>query len=250
MVYTPLSNYRYDRGPHRIQSGPSHEGFIVVSSGIQDTGADLGIITAGPPNSGSWYLTTGWRAVPQAVSGYWVDYENKDYLPSGSLSSYTGYRGLFTTTIANAKVVTSNGPNYGLRDAGKYTYFQGTAPADQAYTPYNTPDGNTAAEGSTGGGVTHRNYEGGLLTNSLGSQGTANRAEWVYNAPVYCQTFTETVRSQAPGLMSSALRYVYRGKSSRYVSNYGSIYHQLPESVRTLIRPFSPTVNSSNQKSV
>jgi hypothetical protein len=50
--------------------------------------------------------------------------------------------------------------------------------------------------------------------------------------------------------MSSALRYVYRGKSSRYVSNYGSIYHQLPESVRTLIRPFSPTVNSSNQKSV
>jgi len=250
VVYSPLSNYKYDSGPHRIQSGPNHEGYVVLSSGIRDTGADLGVITAGPPNSGSWYSTTAWRAVPQAVSGYWVDYENTDYLPSGSLSSYTGYRGLFTTTIANAKVVTSEGANYGLRDTGKYTYYRGLAPADQAYTPYNTPDSNTAAEGTTGGGVTHRNYEGGLLTNILGSQGTQNRAEWVYNAPVYCQTFTETIRSQSPGLMSTPLRYVYRGKSSRYAYNYGSVYHQGSESVRNIVRSFSPSVNSSNQKNI
>jgi hypothetical protein len=375
VVYTPLSNYKYDSGPHRIQSGPNHEGYIVSSSGIQDTGADLGIIVAGPPdrsyadiynaqiitvlnikvanpgtgnvfyinsqpqavielrrgqtfifdqsdpsnsghpfrlsttsngthsggvaytvgvttsgtpgtpnsyvqivvdnsapnslyyycsvhsnmgssavvatvNSTQWYKSTAYRTVPQAVSGYWTDYENTDYLPTQSLSSYTGYRGLFTTTIAGAKVVTSEGANYGLRDTGKYTYYNGKAPDNQAYSPYNTPDGNTAAEGTTGGGVTHRNYEGGLLTNILGSQGTQNRAEWVYNAPVYCQTFTETVRSQAPGLMSTALRFVYRGKSSRYAYNYGSAYLQGSESVRNLVRPFSSSVNSSNQKSI
>ena len=250
MVYTPLSNYKYDSGFHRIQSGPNHEGFVVLSSGIQDTGADLGVITPGPPNSGSWYLTTEWRTVPQAISGYWTDYENSDYLPSGSLSSYNGYRPLSVTTIANAKVVTSTGPQYGLRDEGKYTYYGGIAPSNQSYNPYNTPDANTAAEGSTGGGVTHRNYEGTLLTNILGSQGTADRSQWVYNPPVYCQTFTETVRSTAPGLMSSALRYVYRGRSTRYAYNYGSVYLQGSESVRNMVHRFSPSVNSSNQKSI
>ena len=249
MAYTPLSNYKYSTGFHRIQSGPNHEGYIVVSSGIQDTGADLGIIVPGPPNSGSWYVTNEWRAVPQAVSGYWTDYENVDYLPSGSLSSYNGYRPLTVTTIANAKVVTSTGPEFGIRDAGKYTYYNGTAPDNQAYSPYNTPEGNTAAEGKTGGGVTHRNYEGTLLTNTFGSQGTANRAEWQYNPPVYCQTFTETTRSNQPGLMSAAIRTIYRGKSTRYAYNYGSVYLQNSESVRGIIRTFSPTVNSSNQKS-
>lgn len=250
MVYTPLSNYKYDSGFHRVQSGPNREGYIVVSSGIQDTGADLGIITAGPPNSGSWYLTDDWRQVPQAVSGYWTDYENNDYLPSGSLSSYTGYRPLSVTTIANAKVSTSVGPEFGLRNEGKYTYYNGVAPTDQNYSPYNTPEANSAADGKTGGGVTHRNYEGTLLTNSLGSQGTANRSEWVYNPPVYCKTYTETVRSDAPGLMSTALRYIYRGKSTRYAYNYGSVYGQNPESVRSMVRVFSPGVNSSNQKSI
>jgi hypothetical protein len=249
VVYTPLSNYKYDTGFHRIQSGPNHEGYVVVSSGIQDIGADLGVITAGPPNSGSWYVTDAWRTVPQAVSGYWVDYENNDYLPTDSLSSYTGYRSYSTTTIANAKVATSVGPEFGTRDAGKYTYYGGIAPADQNYTPYNTPEGNTVAEGKTGGGVTHRNYEGSLLTNTLGSQGTSNRAEWVYNPPVYCKTYTETIRSQAPGLMSTPLRYVYRGASTRYAYNYGSVYLQNSESVRGMVRTFSTSVNSSNQKS-
>ena len=250
MVYTPLSNYKYDSGFHRIQSGPNHEGYIVVSSGIQDIGADLGLIAPGPPNSGAWYLTTEWREVPQAVSGFWTDYENRDYLPSGSLSSYTGYRPLTTTTIANAKVVTSTGPEFGLRDEGKYTYYGGIAPADQNYNPYNTPEANSAAQGKTGGGVTHRNYEGTLLTNTLGSQATASRAEWAYNPPVYCRVYTETVRSGTPGLMSAALRYTYRGKSTRYAYNYGAVYGLNAESVRNMVRTFSPGVNSSNQKSI
>jgi len=249
VVYAPLSNYKYDDGYHRIQSGPVHPTYIVVSSGIQDTGADYGIVTAGPPNSGL-YTTTAWRQVPQAVSGYWVDYENNDYLPSGSLSAYTGYRSLYTTTIANAKVVTSTGPEFGIRNAGTYRYYNGIAPSNQAYTPYDTPASNTSAEGRTGGGVTHRSYEGSLLINVLGSQGTADRSQWRYQPPVYCQTFTETVRSETPGLMSTALRFVYRGKSTRYAYNYGSVYYQAPEGVRSMVRIYSPTVNSSNQKSI
>ena len=251
MVYTPLSNYKYDSGPHRIQTGPNHEGFIVVSSGIQDTGADLGIITAGPPNSGSWYLTDEWREVPRAVSGYWTDYTHDiAYEPSGALDAYVGYRSISSTTVAGVKAQTATTADYGIRDAGKYTYFNGFAPDNQAYSPYNTPEGNSAADGITGGGVTHRNYEGSLLTNDLGRQGTNNRSEWKYNPPVYCRTYTETVRSESPGLMSTAIRFVYRGRSSRYVSNYGSVYYQGSESVRGLIRPYSSSVNVGNQPNV
>jgi hypothetical protein len=248
VVYSPLSNYKYDQGPHRIQSGPVHSSYIVVSSGIQDIGADEGIVTPGPPNSG-FYSTTQWRQVPQAVSGFWTDYENTDYLPSGSLSSYTGYRSLYSTTIANAKVVSATGPNYGLRDQGTYRYYGGLAPSSQDYTPYDTPEGNSTSEGITGGGVTHKSREGGLLINVLGSQGTSDRSQWRYQPPVYCQTFTETVRPTVPGLMSQPLRFIYRGKSTRYGYNYGSVYYQGPEAVRSLVRTFSPTVNSSNQRS-
>lgn len=250
MVYSPLSNYKYDNGFHRIQSGPVHPSYIVVSSGIQDTGADYGVITPGPPNSGV-YLTTEWRQVPQAVSGYWVDYENKDYLPSGSLSAYTGYRSLYTTTIANAKVVTSTGPEFGTRNQGTYRYYNGVAPSFQDYSPYDTPDSNDPfGQGITGGGVTHRSQEGTLLTYILPSGSSPDRSIWRYNPPVYCQTFTETIRSSTPGLMSAPLRFIYRGKSTRYAYNYGSVYYQGPEAVRSMVRIYSPTVNSSNQKSV
>ena len=248
-MYTPLSNWRYDSGFHRVQSGPNHEGYIVVSSGIVDTGADTGIVTPGAPNSGLWYNTDDWRAVPRAVSGYWTDYSDVDYAPSGALSSYVGYRPLGVSTIANAKVSTAYGPQYGVRTVGQSTYFNGLAPSTQAYTPYNTPDDNTAAQGYTGGGVTHGGYEGGILTNPTNDT-SGSRASWIYNPPVYCRTFTETVRSTSPGLMSTALRYIYRGKAGTYVSNFAAIYHQLPEGVRSMVRTYSPTVNSSNQKSV
>jgi hypothetical protein len=248
-MYTPLSNWRHDVGPRRVESGPAHEGFIVVSSGIQDQGADLGVVTAGPPDRYTGLLSTAWRAVPPAVSGYWTDFSNVDYAPSGALSSYVGYRPLGTSKIANAKVSSAYGPQFGARDAGAYTYFRGTAPDTQRYTPYNTPDNNSAAQGYTGGGVTHARYEGGILTNPTNDT-SGSRASWQYNPPVYCQTFTETVRSTTPGLMSSPLRFVYRGKSSRYAYNYGSIYYQAPEGVRTMLHRFSPTVNSSNQKNI
>lgn len=234
-MYISYRNYKYDKGFHEVQSGPSHEGFLVVSSGITDTGADLGKVVDGTPNY-SGYYSTAWRTTPSAVSGYWTDYENVNYAPSGLLSSYQGYRPVTFDKIAGVQAATFTGPDYGVRDAGKYTYFAGAAPDTQNYTPYNTPEGNTGAQGKTGGGVTHGRYEGGILTNILGSQGTSNRSEWVYNPPVYCKTYTQTVRTQDPGLMSTAFRFVYRGRSSSYVSNYGSIYYQLPESVRNMYR--------------
>jgi len=240
--------------------------------GVNDVGADLGTKTPGPPVNYSdlvlglengdilgaedyselalyplWGITTAWRQVPPAPAGFWTNYESVDYDPINALSSYEGYRGLTTTRIANAKVSSASGPQYGRRTSGAYTYYNGVAPASQPYTPYNTPDNNTSAQGYTGGGVTHGRIEGGILTNPTNDT-SGSRAAWVYNPPVYCKTFTETVRSAAPGLMGPALRYVYRGKAGSYVSNFGSIYHQAPEGVRVLSRTFSSSVNSSNQK--
>lgn len=234
-MYLPYRNYKYDKGPHEVQSGPDHEGYIVLSSGIQDVGADLGKIVDGTPNY-SGYYSTAWREVPPAVSGYWTDYQHVNYAPSGVLSSYEGYRPVTVDTIAGVKAATFTGPDYGVRDAGKYTYFAGAAPDSQNYTPYNTPEGNTTTQGITGGGVNHGRYEGGILTNILGPQGTVNRSEWVYNPPVYCKTYTQALRTQEPGLMSTVFRYIYRGGAAKYVSNYGSVYYQLPESVRNLNR--------------
>lgn len=235
MVYISYRNYRHDEEPHRVQTGPVHESFIVSSSGIQDVGADLGVIVEGPPNS-SGYYSTDWRTVPSAMEGYWTNYQNTIYQGSGVLTAYDGYRSISTTSIAGVKVQTPGTPDYGVRDAGKYTYFGGSAPDSQNYTPYNTPEGNTTAQGKTGGGSTHGRYEGGILTNTLGSQGTGARSEWVYNPPVYCKTYTRLYRSDSPGAMSVAYRDVYRGGAAKYVSNYGSIYYQAPESVRNIIR--------------
>jgi hypothetical protein len=246
--YIPLTNYKYDSGLHQIQSGPNHESYLVVSSGIVDVGADLGRITPGPPNSGSWYLTDDWRVAPQAVSGYWIDYTpGVAYQPSGALSAEEGYRPLGFSTIAYAKVQTSFSSNFGVRQTLPYTYFGGVAPDNQDYSPYKTPDSNTVAEGITGGGVTHGRYEGGLLTTAVNS-GVATRADWIYNPPVYCRTYTEATRAQVPGLMSAVIRTIYRGGSTRYVSNLGSVYFQGSEGVRNLVRTFSASVNSSNQK--
>jgi hypothetical protein len=246
--YIPLTNYKYDSGLHQIQSGPNRESYLVVSSGIVDVGADLGRITPGPPNSGSWYLTDDWRVAPQAVSGYWIDYTpGVAYQPSGALSAEEGYRPLGFSTIAYAKVQTSFSSNFGVRQTLPYTYFGGVAPDNQDYSPYKTPDSNTVAEGITGGGVTHGRYEGGLLTTAV-SSGVATRADWTYNPPVYCRTYTEATRAQVPGLMSAVIRTIYRGGSTRYVSNLGSVYFQGSEGVRNLVRTFSASVNSSNQK--
>jgi hypothetical protein len=260
--YIPLTNYKYASGPHQLQSGPNHEAFLVVSSGIVDIGADLGRIAPGVPNSGLWYVTDDFREVPPAVSGYWIDYTpGVAYQPSGALSAEEGYRPVGFSTIAYAKVQTSFSSNFGVRKTLPYTYFGGVAPDNQDYTPYDTPTANEpyrydpdagkfVGQGITGGGVTHGRYEGGLLTNPFGTSGSGivTRADWTYNPPVYCRTYTEATRAQVPGLMSAVIRTIYRGGSTRYVSNLGSVYFQGSEGVRNLVRTFSASVNSSNQK--
>ena len=173
MGYISLVNYKYDTGLHQQQSGPYRAGddlalaqkYLVVSSGyvdslgnqvswygVNDFGADYGRPVIGPPNSGA-YVVDSWRAVPVAVSGYWSDYNFTYYSPSGELSVYNGFRGFTTQKIANAKVSTTYNPPFGIRDTGAYTYYFGDAPSSQSYDPYNTPEGNTSAEGTTGGGV-------------------------------------------------------------------------------------------------
>ena len=121
------------------------------------------------------------------------------------------------------RIASAIGPETGstVNRPEKYMYFGGAAPDNQNYSPYNTPDSNSAAEGKTGGGVTHKTFESSLLTNVLGSQGTSDRSHWRYHQPVYCKTYTETKRSEVPGLMSTPLRAVYRGGSTSYNYNYG-----------------------------
>lgn len=270
MGYISLVNYKYDRGPHQQQSGPNRPGddlaiaqkYLVVSSGyvdslgnqvswygVNDFGADYGRTVPGPPNSGAYVVDT-WRAVPVPVSGFWSDYSYTYYSPSGELSIYNGFRGYTTQTIANAKVLTTYNPPFGIRESTVYTYYFGNAPDNQTYAPYNTPAGNTSAEGTTGGGVQHQRQMGTLLTNSAGSSSSASRAEWQYNPPMYCEALTETIYARVPGLMGSPTRYIYRGKSSRYAFNLGSVYGVTGEGIRALPHRFSPTVNVSNQKNV
>lgn len=271
MGYISLVNYKYDTGPHQQQSGPNRIGddlalaqkYLVVSSGfvdslgnqvswfgVNDFGADYGRPVIGPPNSGAYIVDT-WRAAPVAISGYWNDNNFTYYAPSGQLSVYNGFRGYTTQTIANAKVLTTYNPPFGVRDTGAYTYYFGDAPSSQSYDPYNTPASNTPAEGTTGGGVTHQRQMGGLLTTSA-APGTAEvtRAEWRYNPPMYCEALTETIYARVPGLMGAPTRYIYRGKSSKYAFNLGSIYGITGEGIRALPHRFSTSVNSSNQKNL
>ena len=52
MPYLPLPNFNHDSGPRRIQSGPDHEGYVVLYSGVESTGADDGFAVLGAPLSG------------------------------------------------------------------------------------------------------------------------------------------------------------------------------------------------------
>jgi hypothetical protein len=157
------------------------------------------------------------------------------YNVSGALDTYEATRIYTRNTVAGAQIASAIGPEAGavtprggalqpgsnVTQPEKYMYFGGAAPDNQNYSPYNTPDANSAAEGKTGGGVTHKTFESSLLTNVLGSQGTSDRSQWRYHQPVYCKTYTETKRSEVPGLMSTPLRAVYRGGSTSYNYNYG-----------------------------
>jgi hypothetical protein len=239
MGYVPLNNYNYDSGYRRIQSGPNHQGFIVLTSGSSAYGVNEGIVVPGSPLSGNlingvWDYDSNWRYVPTTLPNQSGSLDPTPYNASGALDTYQATRIYTRDNVAGAQAASAIGPETGRvnpRGAAlqpranvtrpeTYMYYGGGAPDNQDYSPYNTPDANTAAEGKTGGGVTHRNYESSLLTNLLGSQGTSDRSQWRYHQPVHCKTFTETRRSATPGLMSSPLRYVYRGPSTSYNYNY------------------------------
>ena len=272
MTFAALTNWRYDKSLyHNIQSGPQRTGsdlnltdtYILTSSGyvfasgqqqtfveLRDVGANFGIVTPGPPNA-SGYLTTDWRAVPIAVSGYWTDYSNHYQHASGVLTVYNGYRRQGLISTANSTVQTAFGPEPGLRDQGPFIWYGNNVPDNQQYLPFQT--GGTAPDGgSTGGGMQYPLAQYPTLIRET-SSGTASRAEWRYYPPSYCESRVESVRSQAlPGDTADGknvvIRSSYRGKSSRYVPNYGSTYGVPGEGIRGMIRTFSPGVNSSNQK--
>ncbi len=241
MPYLPLPNFNHDSGPRRIQSGPDHEGYVVLYSGVESTGADDGFAVLGAPLSGTlalgaWDYDSNWRYVPSTLPSQSGSLNPTPYNVSGALDTYDATRIYTRDTVAGAQAASAIGPETGkvnprggalqarsdVTRPETYMYFGGAAPDNQDYSPYNTPDANSAAEGKTGGGVTHRSFESSLLTNVLGSQGTSDRSQWRYHQPVYCKTYTETRRSESPGLMSTPLRYVYRGSASSYNYNYGS----------------------------
>jgi len=254
-------------GSHITQSGPNQVRYIALNhgsnflKGVNQVGADYGVITPGPPNSGGWYLTTDWRKVPTAPAGFWTNYAEPGLFPdpSGTLNINDGYRRQTSQHVAAgpSQVASSEGPRFGTRNSSKYTYYDGRAPSTQGYDPYNTPETNTPLEGYTGGGVGHQRREGSILTTVFPNADASppnqikSRGNWRYNPPVYCQVFTETVRSTTPELMGAVTRFTYRGKASSYVYNYGSVYYQGSEAAqRGLIRSFSTTVNSSNQPNI
>jgi hypothetical protein len=239
--YLPLPNFNHDSGPRRIQSGPDHEGYVVLYSGVESTGADDGFAVLGAPLSGTlalgaWDYDSNWRYVPSTLPSQSGSLDPTPYNVSGALDTYDATRIYTRDNVAGAQAASAIGPETGkvnprggalqpradVTRPETYMYYGGAAPDNQDYSPYNTPDANSAAEGKTGGGVTHRSYESTLLTNVLGSQGTSDRSQWRYHQPVYCKTYTETRRSETPGLMSTPLRYVYRGSASSYNYNYGS----------------------------
>jgi hypothetical protein len=271
MTYNAQTNWKYDKNLyHPIQSGPQRTGddlnltetYLVVSSGyvypsgVQQTwtgvnlqGADFGRIPVGPPNI-SGFLNTEWRAVPPAVSGYWTSYENTAPHASGLLDTYVGFRAQGLYSVAGRTVQQAIGPQPGLRNFGAYTWFGANVPDNQLYTPFRTPSqnepyrydpdvGEFVGQGITGGPNMYQRVQTPMLTNPTNDE-SGSRTAWVYNYPVYCKTHVEAVRSQVPGQMSTVVRTSYRGKSSRYVPNYGSIYGVLGEGVRNLVRPYSP----------
>lgn len=273
MTYTPLTNWKYDKSLyHPIQSGPqrtaddldlrdiygtSSSGYVTPSgtkqtwNAVLDLGADFGRIPVGPPNL-SGYFTTEWRAVPPAPSGYWTNYDNVQPRASGLLTSYEGFRAQTLYSTANSTVQTAYGPQPGLRNKGSYTWYGEQVPDNQLYSPFQTPSSNDNTidgGGITGGAVAQPRVQAPALTNPTNDT-TGSRAAWVYHYPAYCQTFTETRYTGVPGQMGAPVRNSYRGKSSRYVPNYGSVYGKTGEGVRNMVRTFSPGVNSSNQKGI
>ena len=209
-------------------------------AGTSGIGGSFRVVT--PYETRPWYYSTDWRAVPTAVSGYWGNYFNPAPHATGILDSYVGYRAQGLYSVANATVQTAFGPQPGLRNFGTQTWYGEQVPDNQLYSPFKTPatnDNTSEGGGITGGGVTHPRLRSPSLTNPTNDT-SGSRAAWVYHYPIYCQAFTETRYTDVPGQMGSPVRNSYRGKSMRYVPNYGSVYGVLGEGVRNMVRTFSP----------
>lgn len=266
MTYAALTNWKYDKNLyHTIQSGPQRtsddlnltDKYILTSSGyvyasgqqqtfvaLTETGADFGNVILAP-----YPQNTEWKAVPTVVSGYWNNYDDSPQRASGLLTVYNGYRRQAMISTANATVQTAFGPIPGVKSIGAFTYWNGAVPSNQFYDPFNTPYGQDDAKGITGGAGTYPRGGYPMLYSTVTS-GTGSRTEWEYAPPVYCQTFAAAERSNVPGSMDAVIRSMYRGRASTYVPNYGGTYGVLGEGVRNMVRTFSPSVNSSNQKSI
>jgi hypothetical protein len=201
---------------------------------------------SGAPINQQIYLTTDWRAVPPAVPGYWSDYNPFEFpAVSGQLTLQDGFRyqNLYRSNTAST-VQTALGGQPGLRSKGAYTWWGAFAPNNQSYSPFQTPQADGKQNGSTGGGVSYPRAQYPTLTNPT-SDTSGSRAAWKYNPPVYCETFSEIVRSKLPGTLDSNIRRMYRGKSSIYVTNYGGVYGVIGEASRNVQRTFSASVNSA-----
>ena len=206
---------------------------------------------SGPPVNRPIFNSTNWRHVPPAISGYWTNYENTYPHASGLLTVYDGYRRQASISTANSTVQTALGPEPGLIDRGPYAYYGNSIPDNLKYLPFET--GGTAPDGgSTGGGMDYPLAQYPTLIRTS-TEGSPSRAEWRYFPPSYCETRVESIRSVTPpgetdDGSNPIIRNSYRGKSSKYVPNYGSTYGVTGEGIRGMIRTFSPGVNSSNQK--
>ena len=180
---------------------------------------------SGPPVNRPIFNSTNWRRVPPAISGYWTNYENTYPHASGLLTVYDGYRRQASISTANSTVQTAFGPEPGLKDRGPFIYYGNNVPDTQQYLPFET--GGTAPDGgSTGGGMSYPLAQYPTLIRTT-SSGTASRAESgsIILRPTaslaLSQCVLEDFGDTADG-KNVVIRSSYRGKSSRYVPNYGS----------------------------
>ena len=118
MGYVPLNNYNHDGGYKRIQSGPNHQGFIVLTSGSTAYGANEGIVVPGSPLSGTaalgaWDYDSNWRYVPSTLPGQSGVLDPTPYNVSGALDTYDATRIYTRDNVAGAQAASAIGPETG-----------------------------------------------------------------------------------------------------------------------------------------
>ena len=124
MPYLSLPNFKYDSGPRRIQSGPNHEGYVVLYSGVQSTGPDEGIVVAGAPLSGTltqgaWDYDANWRYVPLTLGDQSSALDPTPYNVSSALDTYDATRIYTRNTVAGAQIASAIGSETGKQNPEK-----------------------------------------------------------------------------------------------------------------------------------